>query len=251
METIGVLAGGFARHFNNMLAIIQGNAELLLSARDSSDELTEGVLQIIDAARRGSGLTGQLMAYARGGPHQNVEMDISELVLSVVGSVQPDIAGSIRVHVNLTDAAIVTVGDPSQVYGALLSMVLNACEAMPSGGELDVGVEEVALSEAQCERIPHEVTPGSFVRISVCDTGIGMDRQALDRVFEPFFTTKDVPDPSGMGLAVVYGCAVSHQGSVDAISQPDHGTTVSILLPIVSAPGEKAVSRPDRGDAGG
>ena len=251
METIGVLAGGFARHFNNMLTIIQGNAELLLSACESSDDLTEGILQIIDAARRASGLTGQLMAYGRGGSHQNVEMDINELVLSVVSSVQPDMAGSIHVHVNLTDDSVVTAGDPSQVYGALLNVVLNACEAMPSGGELDVGVEEVALTEAQCGRIPHEVAPGPFVRISVCDTGIGMDRETLGRVFEPFFTTKDVRDRAGMGLAVVYGCAVSHQGSVDVISQPDQGTTVSILLPIVAPHAEKTASRPDRPEAGG
>ncbi|MDP6544050.1 MAG: response regulator [Phycisphaerae bacterium] len=252
METIGVLAGGFARHFNNMLTIIQGNAELLLSACDSSDDSVEGIHQIIDAVRRASDLTGQLMAYARGGARQNVEMNINELVLSVAGSVQADIAGSIHVNVNLTDEAIVTAGDPAQVYSTLLNLVLNACEAMPSGGELVISVEEVALTEDQCERIPHEVAPGAFVRISVCDTGIGMDRQTLERVFEPFFTTKDVGDRAGMGLAVVYGCAVSHQGSVDVISQPDEGTTVSILLPIVPVPVEQtAAPRPDRSEAGG
>jgi PAS domain S-box-containing protein len=252
METIGALAGGFARHFNNMLTIIQGNAELLLSARESSDDLVEGIHQIIDAARRASGLTGQLMAYGRSGPRQNTEMNINELVLSVAGSVQPDIAGSIHVSVNLTDDSVVTAGDPTQVYGALLNLVLNACEAMPSGGELVIGVEEVTLTEAQCDRIPHEVAPGAFVRISVCDTGIGMDGLTLERVFEPFFTTKDVRDRAGMGLAVVYGCAISHQGSVDVISQPDQGTTVSILLPIVTPRAEKPASpRLDRPEAGG
>jgi|GEM_PF-3853163 len=252
METIGVLAGGFVRHFNNMLTIIQSNAELLLSSRDSSDDLNEGILQIIDSARRASGLVGQLMAYGRGGQHRNVEMDINELVLSVVGSVQPDMDASIHVNMNLTDTAIVTAGDPPRLYDALLNLVLNACEAMPSGGELAVGVEEVVLTEDQCERIPHEVEPGAFVRISVCDTGIGMDHQTLERVFEPFFTTKDVQDQTGMGLAAVYGCAVSHQGSVDVISQPDQGTTVSILLPIVTPHAEKIdPSRPDRTEAGG
>jgi len=251
METISVLAGGFARHFNNMLTIIQGNAELLQLGCESSDDVTESIHQIIEAARRASSLTCQLMVYGRGGPRMSVEMDINEVVLSVVGSVQPDISDSIHVHVNLTDAPVVTLGDPNQVYGAVLNMVLNACEAMASGGDLDVGVEEVALTERQCGRIPHEISPGAFVRIFVCDTGVGMDRETLERVFEPFFTTKDVRDRTGMGLAVVYGCAVSHNGSVDVISQPDQGTTVSILLPIVTPRSRKVVRRPDRPEAGG
>jgi len=236
MRTIGSLAAGFAHHFNNLLTIVRGNAEFLLTARPDGGELADGVLQIVDAARRAEALTGQLMAYGRSGLFQSAAINLNEITRSVAGSVQPEISSSICLHLNLCDEPVDTVGDPNQVYHALLNLMLNACQAMPFGGELVVGVERVTLTEAQCKTIPHDVSPGPFVRISVCDTGIGMDEETRRRVFEPFFTTKESSDSVGMGLASVYGCVSNHHGSVDIVSQPGEGTTVSILLPLVAPP---------------
>jgi len=126
-------------------------------------------------------------------------------------------------------------GDPSQLQNAVLNLILNACDAMPQGGELTISTDCVTLDEEACRRRPYAVKPGRYLRVSVADTGVGMSEETKARIFEPFFTTKDPGKAKGLGLASVYGCVKSHGGIIEVDSTPGHGTTFDLYFPLAPA----------------
>jgi len=248
METVGQLAGGIAHDFNNILTAIQGNAELLKLDLPPVGEHMEFVDEVIKGAKRAADLTSQLLAFARKGKWQVVSVDIHDVVTQTVSMLTHAIDRRIEIRLDLHASPSTVMGDPTQLQNALLNLGVNARDAMADGGVLTYATRNVTLTQANCDEHPYQLTPGEFLEIRVVDTGVGMDEQTQARMFEPFFTTKEVGKGTGLGLAGVYGCVKSHNGSISVSSQRGQGTTLTIRLPRADE-GSAAETRPAANDA--
>ncbi len=230
MDAIGQLAGGIAHDFNNQLTGILVNAELLQRrlGEDSSAALAE---QIMHAAQRSADLTQKLLAFARKGTVRRAPTDLNQQVRELAELLERSVDKGIEIDVSLDPSACVAVGDASMIHSAILNLALNARDAMPGGGHLQLRTERVVVGGASMPILEHELAPGAYVKVTVRDDGIGMDAATRRRMFEPFFTTKGPDKGTGMGLASVYGTADSHDGAVVVNSAPNEGTTVELYLP--------------------
>jgi two-component system cell cycle sensor histidine kinase/response regulator CckA len=228
LEALGTLAGGIAHNFNNLLMAIQGNVSLLLMEMDPRDPRGDRLRAIEEAVRSGAQLTRQVQRFARGEQGETVALDINALVRGAC-ELFAVARKEMLVRQDL-DARLRTVrGDRSLLEQVLMNLLVNGGQAMPGGGELLVRTENVALTENEAAH--HGVRPGGFVRITVMDSGIGMDQATLQRIFEPFFTTRDVGEGTGLGLSTAYGIVRSHGGFISAESQPGVGSTFKVYLP--------------------
>ncbi|MBL7221465.1 MAG: response regulator [Phycisphaerae bacterium] len=230
MEAIGRLAGGIAHDFNNILTAIQGNAELLQMDGFDQSERDDMLMQILAASRRATGLTRQLLDFARKGTFQIVAVDTTTIIEQTAALLSHSIDKRIDIKLDIQADPPAILADPSQIENALVNLGMNACDAMPDGGVLTLATRNIVLDDASCVDYPSEVVPGPYVEICVCDTGSGMDSKTRSRIFEPFFTTKDVGQGTGLGLASVYGCIKSHYGNIQVDSHPGRGTTFRLLL---------------------
>jgi len=204
---------------------------LLAVGRESDSDLADGLAEITDASRRAAELTGRLLAYTRRGTPQDAPVDVNEIVNDVANAIGLHAGRDITVTRNLCEGSPVVVGDGGQIREAIFNLAMNAVEAMPGGGELALATEIVTAGESGRDGGETD-RPARYVRVSVTDTGVGMDSETLDHIFEPFFTTRPAGEGVGLGLAVVYGCAGDHKGNVLVDSRPDHGTTVKLFLPL-------------------
>ncbi len=232
MEAIGQLAGGIAHDFNNQLAGIMGYAELLrdeLIAETRYSELVEGILTSV---QRSSGLTAQLLAFARKGKYLNVPVDIHRVIFEVVALLKHSLPKTIRLSQSLDANPSTTTGDPSQLENAILNLALNARDAMPEGGALSFSTSVVNLGEEELAQLIIAPLPGNYVKLEVTDSGCGIDPQILDRVFEPFFTTKSEGRGTGLGLSAVYGTVRNHHAGLTISSEIGVGSTFTLYLPI-------------------
>lgn len=237
MNAIGQLAGGIAHDFNNQLGGMMGYAELLLRRLD--DEVMRGYAEkILFAGQRSADLTGQLLAFARKGHYQSVPVDLHEAIEEVVSLLRHSIDKRIAIRQDLEASPPCTCGDPNQILNALLNLGLNGRDAMAEGGELRFATAAVELSGAACQMATGALAPGAYVRVSVTDSGCGMDTGCRSRLFEPFFTTKPKGKGTGMGLAAVYGTMQSHRGGIDVQSEPGYGSTFSLYFPLHAHPVE-------------
>lgn len=235
LEAIGQLAGGVAHDFNNQLACILGNAELLehLAPTPEQRQLVDNILV---AVRRSADLTTQLLAFSRRGKYRSEPVDVHRLIEEVVEILSRSIDKRISLSLSLDAARAVTVGDPSQLQNALLNLAINARDAMPTGGRLCFVTENISLPEtagpnsASAAAREAGPVPGEYVRVSVVDTGVGMDGETQRRLFEPFFTTKGLGRGTGLGMAAVYGTVKAHKGWIAVHSAPGRGTTVEVHL---------------------
>jgi len=234
MDAIGQLAGGIAHDFNNQLVGILGYAEMLREEAGSNPTLTRYADNILLAVKRSSDLTAQLLAFSRKGKYLTTTVDLHRVVFEVVSLLKHSIDKRISIQQQLKANPSTTVGDPTQLQSAVLNLALNARDVMPDGGELVFATDVVELDEEYCSTVPYDVTPGSYLQVSVADTGTGMDEQTRARIFEPFFTTKEPGKGTGMGLAAVYGTIKNHKGSITVYSEPGHGSTFRLYLPLVS-----------------
>jgi len=228
MEAIGTLAGGIAHDFNNLLMSIQGYASLMLMDPGASQSQREKLKNIERSVQRGSELTKQLLGFARGGKYEVRPTNINELAdksSQLFGRTKKEISISTKFDPNIW---IVDV-DQGQVERVMLNLYLNALQAMPAGGRLSIETRNVVLDNDSAKKYGME--PGRYVKISVADTGIGMDDRVRERVFEPFFTTKEMGRGTGLGLASAYGIVKSHGGLIDVESQIGQGSTFNIYLP--------------------
>jgi PAS domain S-box-containing protein len=217
LEAIGQLAGGIAHDFNNLLTAISGYAELAIS--DSESEPVQGELrEILDAAERAAALTRQLLAFSRRQQLRPEVIDLNEVVLDMGGMLQRLIGTQVELVIDLGSDLRLTVADPTQVQQVVLNLAVNARDAMPGGGRLDIATTNV------------EREGRAYVALTVRDTGVGMDEQTRRQAFDPFFTTKPVGEGTGLGLATVHGIAKQSGGEVEVESEPGHGTTFRILL---------------------
>ena len=209
MEAIGTLAGGVAHDFNNLLTGIQGRASLMLMDKEASHPDFEHLTAIEDHVKSAAGLTRQLLGFARGGKYEVKPTDLN-------GFIQKKTEMFARTRKELTihetyENGLWTVSvDRGQIEQVLLNLYVNAWQAMDAGGELRVDTQNVTLQRGKT--LPHDVEPGRYVRISVSDTGHGMDKATLGRIFDPFFTTKEIGRGTGLGLASVYGIVKNHGG---------------------------------------
>jgi len=235
LEALGRLAGGVAHDFNNMLTAIRGYAELLVADPNAPSSMRDNALRIVQATEQAADLPRQLLAFGRKQILEAAIVNLNDVVSSIRGLLE-HVSGAITVGIAPTAANPWAFADRSQLEQALVNLALNASDAMPSGGRLEVATANVTIDED--DAIEPEARPGSYVVIRVTDTGIGMDDETRRRAFEPFFTTKAEKEGSGLGLSSVYGTVAQSGGFVLLETEVDVGTTFSLYLPVAAAPVE-------------
>jgi two-component system cell cycle sensor histidine kinase/response regulator CckA len=230
MESIGRLAGGIAHDFNNMLAIIINYADLAMEDLNEPDSLQSSLTEIRTAGNRAAGLTRQLLAFSRKQVLQPQVLDLNKIVGGMEGMLRRLLGEDMSLAVVLAMNLGKVMADPGQVEQVLMNLAVNARDAMPSGGKLTIETSNAECDEACAGQHP-EVISGPHVRLSVTDTGCGMDDNTRARVFEPFFTTKEVGKGTGLGLATAYGIVQQSGGAIQVSSDLGQGSTFTVLLP--------------------
>jgi len=231
MEAIGRLAGGIAHDFNNILVPIIGYTELAMLELSPDDKLSADLKRVREAAERAAGLTRQILAFSR---KQLLEMqvfDLNELVMDFKKMIQRLIGEDIEVQTSLDSALSWIKADKGQIEQMLLNLVVNARDAMPTGGRLIIETANAYLDEAYVKKYTDAQPPGPYVMLAVSDTGHGMDADIQQHIFEPFFTTKEQGKGTGLGLATVFGIVKQHGGNIWVYSEVGKGTTFKIYLP--------------------
>ncbi|MFW7413452.1 PAS domain S-box protein [Demequina sp. SO4-18] len=243
LESVGRLTGGIAHDFNNLLTVVIGGADAVSLDDGISPGSRDMVALVRQAAERGAELTGRLLAFARRQPLAPQHTDINSLLEGFEPLLRRTLGDEITVETALAPELPAAHVDPSQFESAVLNLAINARDAMPEGGSLILETELRHLDEAYVTSHA-EVTPGSYVVVTVTDSGTGIAPEALDQLFDPFFTTKPVGHGSGMGLAMVWGFARQTGGHVTVYSEVGHGTSFRLYLPL--APGTPATAVPKR-----
>jgi PAS domain S-box-containing protein len=231
MEAIGRLAGGIAHDFNNVLGVITGYSEMLLDNLNSNPKLAALVTHVLKATERGASLTRQLLAFSRQQVLEPRVINIQEHIKAIEGLLLRVLGEDIQLTVSAGEHAVHLRTDPTQLEQVIMNLVVNARDAMPSGGSLAIEISQALLDAEYCKHNP-DTRPGSYVCLAVSDTGCGMSPEVLSRVFEPFFTTKESGKGTGLGLATVYGIVKQSGGNITVYSEVDHGTTFKIYLPL-------------------
>jgi PAS domain S-box-containing protein len=228
MEAMGTLAGGIAHDFNNLLMGIQGRVSLMLMDKNASYPDFEHLKGIEDYIQNAVTLTRQLLGFARGGKYEVKPTDINDLVeksADMFGRTRKEIVIQSRYHPIIWTVDV----DQGQINQVLVNLYVNAWQAMPGGGVLILETDNVVLDEKYMKPFSH--VPGNYVKISITDTGIGMDQSIQKRIFDPFFTTKEMGRGTGLGLASAYGIIKNHGGIINVYSEKGEGTTFTIYLP--------------------
>ena len=229
LDSIGTLAGGVAHDFNNLLMGIQGRSSLIAMDLDPSSphhEHLQAIDYYIHSARE---LTKQLLGFARGGKYEVRPTNLNKLVAKTAhmfGRTKKEIS----IHTDLIEKDIAVESDQRQIEQVLLNLFVNAWHAMPNGGELYLRTTISVLDRDLCA--PHQLESGAYAHVSITDTGTGMDRKTQRRIFEPFFSTKQKNQGTGLGLASAYGIIKNHGGIITVYSEPGHGATFNIYLPL-------------------
>jgi signal transduction histidine kinase len=247
MEAIGQLAGGIAHDFNNQLTVIVGLAELLLTELDPSSRAHRDVQEIKDAGERSASLTRQLLAFSRRQVLAVRPIDVNTIVTDAGRFLERLLGADIDMALRLDPSVGPILGDPAQLENVLANLVVNARDAMPTGGRLTIASSVVLLTEDDAAQHA-ALTPGRYVVLSVVDSGHGMDEGTKARMFEPFFTTKAAGKGTGLGLATVYGVIRQMGGFIWVYSEVGHGSTFRLYFP---ATDERPDDRPAVADPAG
>lgn len=234
-EAIGQLAGGIAHDFNNMIGAILGWAELGMDETEAGSRLHGRFQKVRQQADRAAALTRQLLAFARRQILEPRNIDLNHTTAETLSLLEKVIGSNIEVKTRLAPDLAVVRADPIQIEQVLMNLCINARDAMPGGGSLTVETSNVAIDDQFCALQPL-AHPGDYIRMSITDTGTGMDAATLDRIFEPFFTTKEIGKGTGLGLATVYGIVRQHGGFLNVHSEPGVGSTFRVYIPVSTAP---------------
>jgi PAS domain S-box-containing protein len=232
LESVGQLAGGIAHDFNNILGVIMNYAEFVADELDGGSKAHEDVEEIRRAAERAAALTRQMLIFSRREVVKPEVLDLAKVVAELENLLRRALGERVELKVAIDPDLEAIEADPGQIEQVLVNLAVNARDAMPEGGRLLIEAENADLDDEYAYMHP-ETEPGRYVRLKVSDTGVGMDRETVDRIFEPFFTTKS--DGTGLGLATVYGIVTGAGGRIDVYSEPGFGTTVKIHLPATVA----------------
>ncbi|WP_250645564.1 hybrid sensor histidine kinase/response regulator [Salidesulfovibrio onnuriiensis] len=231
MEALGTLAGGIAHDFNNILGVIMGYAEIIQSGADTGSGLERRAGEILLAGGRARDLVTQILNFSRQGPQERQPMNLAPLVKEALKLLRSSIPTNIEIDVRILARDDRIMADATQVHQVLMNLCTNAAHAMREhGGRMAVEIADADDSDRAC--IPEELgRPEWFVRLTVRDTGHGIEPDLLDRIFDPFFTTKGLGEGTGMGLSMVHGIATRHEGHVHVESEPGNGAVFHVYLP--------------------
>ncbi|MBE9506177.1 MAG: PAS domain S-box protein, partial [Chloroflexi bacterium] len=245
MEAVGTLAGGIAHDFNNLLVPILGFAELALARMPEGSKAREDVTQVLKAGERAKDLAAQILAFSRQEEGERKPVQLAPIVKEALKLLVAALPSTIEIRQNIGPDTRAVNADPTQIHQILMNLCTNAERAMPDGGVLEVSLENVELDEERAATI-EGLRAGSYVRLTVSDTGCGMDEETLKRVFDPFFTTRGPGEGTGMGLSVVHGVVESHEGAITVDSELHRGTTFDVYLLAVESIAEGAPETKER-----
>jgi signal transduction histidine kinase/ActR/RegA family two-component response regulator len=251
LAAVGQMAAGIAHEFNNILTVIQGHAALLLDNPSLDAESAKSLMQITSGVERTAKLIRQMLAFSRKQVMQREVLDLNMIAANVADMLGPLLGESIVVRRHLARNPLHVLADATMIEQVVVNLAVNARDAMPNGGDLTISTREIEVTEADVQA-KAERHAGTFARLSVADTGCGMDAAVIAHLFEPFFTTKEVGKGVGLGLATVYGMVKQHQGWIEVESQPGKGACFHITLPLTAKPEEKPEEpeRPARAQGG-
>ena len=231
MESIGTLAGGIAHDFNNLLMGIQGYTSLMLLDVDATHPYNEQLKSIQFLVQSGAGLTRQLLGFARAGRYEVATTDLNDLInksINLFGRTRKEI----KIFEKCSESLRMVEVDRGQIEQVLLNIFVNAWQAMPGGGSIYLETANVVFDKATVDQ--HGLKSGHYIKVSITDTGVGMDEKTRQRIFDPFFTTKEMGQGTGLGLASAYGIIKGHGGIITVYSEKGHGATFNIYLPVSS-----------------
>ena len=237
MEAVGLLAGGLAHDFNNIMTAIVGYAALVKKRMQPGDSAVPFLEHILSAADRAAKLTRSLLAFSRKQVIEARPVDLNTIVMNTEKIVMPLVGADIQFSLVLAAGPLTVMADSGQLEQVLMNLCTNANDAMNRGGRLTIETEAVAIDEAYRKAHLLEKS-GRYAVISVSDTGTGMDEQTRKQIFEPFFTTKDVGKGTGLGLSIAYGIIKQHKGIISVYSEPGKGTTFKLFLPMIASAGQ-------------
>jgi signal transduction histidine kinase len=230
MEAVGRLAGGIAHDFNGVLAGVYAYGEMLVEEAPSGSPLKRYAQNVLTAASRGRELVEQILTYSRSQHGKRAPVDIAHVVAETLELVRGSIPEGIRLGANGSESPLIVTGDATRLHQVVMNLCSNAIHAMSGGGSLDVVLEEADISSERA--LSHgALRPGRYVRLTVKDSGSGMDEATLSRIFEPFFTTKETGQGTGLGLSLVYAIVADSGGAIDVKSASGQGSTFTIYLP--------------------
>jgi signal transduction histidine kinase len=235
MEAVGRLAGGIAHDFNNVLAGVFAYGEMLFEEAPADSPLKRYAQNVLTAASRGRELVDQILAYSRSQRGKRAPVDVANVVAETLELLRGSLPAGIRLEASAPASPLVVIGDATQLHQVVMNLCSNGIQAMSGGGTLRVALEAAELST---ERVLSHgaLKPGRYVRLTVEDSGCGMDEATLARIFEPFFTTKEVGRGTGLGLSLVYAIVTDLAGAIDVKSTPGQGSTFAIDLALVEIP---------------
>ncbi|HEX9023987.1 MAG TPA: PAS domain S-box protein, partial [Geobacteraceae bacterium] len=233
MEAVGTLTGGIAHDFNNILTAIIGFGTLLEMNLPGDAPSAQYVTEILTAAERAAGLTRSLLAFSRKETIEARPVCLNGIITGIEKMLRRLIREDITLKLALMDGTLTILADAGQIEQVLLNLLANARDAMPEGGTMVLATDRLELDEA-FTRTHGFGEPGSYAHLAFSDTGVGMEESVLRRIFEPFYTTKEVGKGTGLGLSIVYGIVRQHKGYINCYSEPGHGTTFNIYIPLIS-----------------
>lgn len=235
LESLGTLAGGIAHDLNNILTPVLATSQLLQLKFPNADERSQQLLEMIEAnAKRGAALVKQVLQFARGVEGEQAPVQIQHLIYEVKQIAEKTFPKSIELRTYVEPDLWLVSGDTTHLHQLLMNLVVNARDAMPNGGLLTISAENVFVDEHHA-RSYLDAAVGSYIRLTVKDTGTGMPADIADRIFEPFFTTKEMGKGTGLGLSTVRGIVKSHRGFIDVLSKVGEGTEFRVCLPAITA----------------
>ncbi len=243
MEALGTLSGGIAHDFNNILTCIIGYTELALSDIPQDTLLKRNIQQVFNAGKRGEDLVKQILAFSRQSEIEKKPVQVSLIIQEALKLLRSSAPASIQINYNIQTHSAV-LADPTQIHQIFMNLFTNALDAISEeGGVLDVDLEDIWLDEDFKKKHPN-IRPGNHIKLSVKDTGHGIEKSVMKQIFDPFFTTKELGKGTGLGLSVAHGIVKNHGGAISLVSKPNEGTTFYVYLPIDKNPvlGKEQVS---------
>lgn len=234
MEAIGTLAGGIAHDFNNILSAIMGYTEIAMADSDNPERLRQDLNQVIKGAGRAKELVKQILTFSRRGDQQLKPLSIQLIIKEALKLLRSSIPTTIEMRQNIDPDCAPVLADPTEIHQLIMNLCTNAYHAMrESGGVIGISLQPIQLQQGDLDK-KINLAPGSYLKLEVSDTGVGMTKDLYDKIFEPYFTTKEKGEGTGLGLAAVHGIVTTIHGDISVYSEPGQGTTFIVYLPTVA-----------------